>query len=59
MAASPRSAAQFAQCALAGADIVSLTPDILRGLVVHPLSDKSIDKFLNDLAKRPKSRSSA
>jgi transaldolase len=59
MAASPRSAVQFSECALAGADIISLTPETLRGLVVHPLSDKGIDKFLSDLAKRPKSRGSA
>jgi transaldolase len=56
MAASPRSAVQFTECALAGADIISLTPETLRGLVVHPLSDKSVDRFLSDLAKRPKSR---
>jgi transaldolase len=59
MAASPRSAVQFAECALAGADIISLTPETLRGLIVHPLSDKGVDKFLSDLAKRPKSRGSA
>jgi transaldolase len=56
MAASPRSAVQFAECALAGADIVCVTPDTLRNLVVHPLSDRGIDKFLSQLAKRPKSR---
>jgi transaldolase len=59
IAASPRSAVQFSECALAGADIISLTPETLRALVVHPLSDKGIDKFLSDLAKRPKSRGSA
>ena len=59
IAASPRSAVQFAECALAGADIISLTPETLRGLVVHPLSDKGMDRFLSDLAKRPKSRGSA
>jgi transaldolase len=56
MAASPRSAVQFAECALAGADIVCITPDALRNLVVHPLSDRGIDKFLSQLSKRPKSR---
>ena len=56
MAASPRSAVQFAECALAGADIVCITPDSLRNLVVHPLSDRGIDKFLSQLSKRPKSR---
>jgi transaldolase len=56
MAASPRSGVQFAECALAGADIVCLTPEALRSLVVHPLSDRGIDKFLSQLARRPKSR---
>src|SRR3954466_10387475 len=56
VAASPRTAVQFAECALAGADIVSITPDALRRLVLHPLSDRGIDKFLSELARRPKSR---
>ena len=56
MAASPRTAVQFAECTMAGADIVCITPDALRNLMVHPLSDRSIDKFLSQLAKRPKSR---
>src|SRR3954462_1575019 len=56
MAASPRTAVQFAECALAGADIVSIAPDVLRRLVLHPLSDRGIDKFLSELARRPKSR---
>src|SRR5437868_12706738 len=42
VAASPRTAVQFAECALAGADIVSITPDALRRLVLHPLSDRGI-----------------
>lgn len=56
MAASPRTAVQFAECTMAGADIVCITPDSLRNLIVHPLSDRGIDKFLSQLAKRPKSR---
>jgi transaldolase len=56
MAASPRSAMQFAECVLSGADIVCITPEVLRNLVVHPLSDRGIDKFLSQLARRPKSR---
>lgn len=59
MAASPRSAIQFTECALAGADIITLTPESLRQLVVHPLSDKGVDRFLSDLARRPKSRAPA
>src|SRR6266568_2836548 len=56
MAASPRSAVQFAECAIAGADIICLTPETLRNLVVHPLSDRGVDRFLSDLAKRPRAR---
>jgi transaldolase len=56
MAASPRTAVQFAECAVAGADIICITPDALRNLIVHPLSDRGVDKFLSQLAKRPKSR---
>jgi len=56
MATSPTSAVQFAECALAGANIVCLAPQTLRSLVVHPLSDRGVDRFLSDLARRPKSR---
>ncbi len=59
MAASIQSGTQFAECATAGADIVCVTPATLRALVVHPLSDKGVDRFLSDLAKRPKSRSTS
>lgn len=56
MAASPRTGVQFAECAIAGADIVSIGPEILRRLVVHPLSDRGVDRFLSELARRPKAR---
>jgi transaldolase len=56
MAASPLSSVQFAECALAGADIICLTPQTLRELVVHPLSDRGVDRFLSDLARRPRTR---
>ncbi|MFL5464951.1 MAG: transaldolase family protein [Gemmatimonadaceae bacterium] len=56
MAASPRSSVEFAESALAGADIICVTPSALRNLVVHPLSDRGIDRFLSELAKRPKTR---
>jgi transaldolase len=59
MAASTRSAIHFTECALAGADIITLTPESLRQLVVHPLSDRGVDRFLSDLARRPKSRAPA
>ena len=56
MAASPQSSVQFAECAIAGADIICLTPETLRNLVVHPLSDRGVDRFLSDLARRPRAR---
>jgi transaldolase len=59
MASSPTTAQQFAQCAIAGADIVCLSPETLRSLVVHPFSDRGVDRFLSDLAKRPKPRPSS
>jgi transaldolase len=59
MAASPRTAVEFAECATAGADIACVTPETLRGLIVHPFSDRGVDRFLSDLAKRPKPRSPA
>ena len=58
MAASAVSSVQFAECALAGADIICLTPETLRDLVVHPLSDRGVDRFLSDLARRPRTRTS-
>jgi transaldolase len=56
MAASPLTASQFSDCVTAGADIVCVTPETLRGLTVHPLSDRGVDRFLSDLARRPKPR---
>ena len=59
MASSPRTATQFSDCATAGADIVCVSPDTLRSLIVHPLTDRGVDRFLNDLSRRPKGRSSS
>ncbi|MEX2110095.1 MAG: transaldolase family protein [Gemmatimonadaceae bacterium] len=59
MAASPLTAHQFSDCVTAGADIVCVTPETLRGLTIHPLSDRGVDRFLSELAKRPKPRSTA
>jgi transaldolase len=56
MAASPLSPVQFAECALAGTDIICVTPETLRSLVVHPLSDRGVDRFLSELARRPRAR---
>jgi len=59
MASGVRDAARFAACASAGADAVSVTPEVLRALLLHPLTDRGVDQFLNELARRPKARISS
>lgn len=56
LATHPRNAAQFADCALAGADAVAVSPETLKALLVHPLTDIGVDQFLNELAKHPRAR---
>jgi len=47
----PATASQFGACAAAGADGVAVTTDVLRGLLVHPLTDRGIDRFLRELSQ--------
>jgi len=56
MVGSPATASQFSDAVLAGADIICLKPAVLRSLILHPLSDRGVDKFLSDLSKRPRGR---
>lgn len=49
-------ATTFAGCAMAGADAVALPPETLRALLLHPLTDRGVDRMLSDLSKRPKAR---
>ena len=56
MVASPRTTTQFTECVAAGAQIVSVGPDVLRSLLLHPLTDRGLDRFLSDLSRRPKPR---
>src|SRR6266542_6364650 len=56
MVASPRTTTQFTECVAAGAQIVSVAPDVLRSLLLHPLTDRGLDRFLSDLSRRPKPR---
>jgi transaldolase len=37
--------------ALAGADVATVPPAVLKGLLKHPLTDKGIDAFLADWGK--------
>lgn len=58
MALHPRDATQFAGCAIAGADVVALPPQLVRALLLHPLTDRGLDQFLNELARGHRSRTS-
>jgi transaldolase len=48
LAASIRSANHVTQSALAGADVVTAPPDVLKALAAHPLTDKGLAAFLKD-----------
>jgi len=56
LAAMPRNAAQFTGCALAGADAIAVSPETLRALLLHPLTDRGIDQFLTDLSRTHRTR---
>lgn len=51
LAASIRHVGHVKECALAGADIATVPPAVLRSLVKHPLTDKGLETFLADWAK--------
>ncbi len=51
LAASIRHPRHVAECALAGADVATLPPGVLRQLVKHPLTDRGLEQFLTDWAK--------
>jgi transaldolase len=59
MASLPQHAAQFARCARAGADVIAVTPEVLRSLLVHPLTDRGLDQWLRDLSSRHRTRATA
>ena len=51
LAASIRSPMHIRDSALAGADVATAPPSVIRGLANHPLTDKGLDAFLKDWAK--------
>ncbi|MEM6666935.1 MAG: fructose-6-phosphate aldolase [Pseudomonadota bacterium] len=51
LAASIRTPGHVRDAALAGADVATVPPSVLKGLVKHPLTDKGLDAFLADWAK--------
>ncbi|HEU4878102.1 MAG TPA: transaldolase family protein [Gemmatimonadaceae bacterium] len=52
MVASPSTSTQFTECIAAGAQIVSVRPEVLQSLMLHPLTDRGVDRFLSALSKR-------
>jgi transaldolase len=51
LAASIRTVNHVKQAAMAGADIATVPPSVLRALAAHPLTDLGLDKFLTDWKK--------
>lgn len=51
LAASIRSPNHVKDAALAGADVATVPPSVLKSLVHHPLTDKGLKAFLEDWAK--------
>jgi transaldolase len=51
LAASIRNANHVKDCALIGADVATVPPAVLKGLVKHPLTDKGLEQFLADWQK--------
>ena len=54
MVASPATSTQFTECISAGAQVISIRPEVLHSLLLHPLTDRGLDRFLSNLSKRPK-----
>ncbi|GAB4529828.1 MAG: fructose-6-phosphate aldolase [Amphiplicatus sp.] len=51
LAASIRSPQHVKDCALAGADVATVPPAVLKALAAHPLTDKGLAAFLADWEK--------
>ena len=56
LASSATSASEFTRCVQAGADGVAVTPETLRALLIHPLTDRGVDRLLTTLSRLPKGR---
>src|SRR6185437_5475877 len=51
LAASIRSVSHVRECALAGADVATMPPEIFKKLISHPLTDKGLAAFIADAKK--------
>ncbi len=56
LAADATDASEFATIVRAGADGVAVTHDVLRALLIHPLTDRGLDRWLGTLSRLPKGR---
>lgn len=51
LAASIRHPRHVAEAAMLGADIATMPTEVLKKLLLHPLTDRGLDRFLNDWSK--------
>jgi len=51
LAASIRHPRHVAEAAMAGADVATIPTGVLKKLLLHPLTDRGLDQFLNDWSK--------
>lgn len=51
LAASIRHPRHVVDAAMIGADVATLPPEVLKKLLLHPLTDRGLDQFLNDWSK--------
>lgn len=51
LAASIRSANHMKDAALAGADVATAPPAVIKAMAAHPLTDKGLDQFMADWAR--------
>jgi transaldolase len=51
LAASLRHPRHVAEAAMLGAEIATMPTEVLRKLLLHPLTDRGLDQFLNDWSK--------
>ena len=56
VAVCPLSATQVGACALAGVDAVAIDVSTLRDLLLHPLTDRTLDAMLPDILARGRNR---
>ena len=52
LATNAQGASHVTSCGLAGADGVAMSVDVLRSLLVHPLTDRGLDQFLRELSSK-------